>query len=120
MSSLRDKLRSYGRQSGGQPAHPAEPARDCARYFDRTERADYPLPDVLPGELLYLLTGEETADILLSRTLFLDTETTGLSGGTGTVAFLTGIGYFEDDSFVVEQDFMRDYPEEGPMLTRIG
>ena len=120
MSSLRDKLRSYGRQSGGKPARPAEPVRDCARYFDRTERENYPLPDVLPGELLYLLTGEEAADIPLSRTLFLDTETTGLSGGTGTVAFLTGIGYFEEDCFVVEQDFMRDYPEEGPMLTRIG
>lgn len=48
--------------------------------------------------------------------LFLDTETTGLSGGTGTVAFLIGTGYFEDDSFVMRQYFMRDYDEEPAVL----
>lgn len=48
--------------------------------------------------------------------LFLDTETTGLSGGTGTVAFLVGIGYFTDHSFVLKQYFMRDFNEELPML----
>lgn len=120
MSSLRDKLRSYGRQSGDKAPRPAEPVRDCARFFDRTDRAAYPLPEVLKGELLYLLTGTDMEDTPLSRVLFLDTETTGLSGGAGTVAFLTGIGYFEDGAFVVEQNFMRDYPEEGPMLSRVG
>jgi len=49
--------------------------------------------------------------------IFLDTETTGLSGGTGTVAFLVGTGFFEDDVFVVRQYFMRDYDEEPAMLT---
>lgn len=48
--------------------------------------------------------------------LFLDTETTGLSGGVGTVAFEIGIGYFAPTGFVVEQFLMRDYPEEGAML----
>ena len=48
--------------------------------------------------------------------LFLDTETTGLSGGTGTVAFLIGIGFFDEDTFVVRQYFMRDYDEEPAML----
>lgn len=47
---------------------------------------------------------------------FLDTETTGLSGGTGTVAFLLGVGFFEEDCFVLHQYFMRDYDEEYPML----
>ena len=37
------------------------------------------------------------------RQIFLDTETTGLSGGTGTLAFLVGVAYFEDDELVVEQ-----------------
>ena len=32
----------------------------------------------------------------ISKLLFLDTETTGLSGGTGTLAFLIGLGYFSD------------------------
>jgi uncharacterized protein YprB with RNaseH-like and TPR domain len=33
--------------------------------------------------------------------LFLDTETTGLAGGTGTMAFLIGLGWFEEGSFHV-------------------
>lgn len=49
--------------------------------------------------------------------LFLDTETTGLCGGTGTVAFLIGAGFFEAGEFVLRQFFMRDYDEEPAMLT---
>lgn len=52
----------------------------------------------------------------LDKMIFLDTETTGLSGGTGTVAFLIGIGFFEKDAFVLQQYFMRDYNEEASML----
>jgi len=48
--------------------------------------------------------------------LFLDTETTGLAGGTGTVAFLVGTGRVEGDAFVVRQYCMRDYPEEPALL----
>ena len=44
--------------------------------------------------------------------LFFDTETTGLAGGTGTVAFLIGLGWFEGDGFVTRQLFARDYAEE--------
>lgn len=50
------------------------------------------------------------------RCLFLDTETTGLSGGAGTVAFLVGLGFVQDDTFVVEQYLMRDYSDESEML----
>lgn len=53
------------------------------------------------------------------RTLFLDTETTGLSGGAGTVAFLVGVGYVQNDAFVVEQYLMRDYSAEPEMLARL-
>jgi uncharacterized protein len=48
--------------------------------------------------------------------LFMDTETTGLSGGAGTVAFLVGVGYFTEDAFRLDQCFMRDYDDEEPML----
>ncbi len=51
--------------------------------------------------------------------LFLDTETTGLSGGAGTVAFQIGIGYFTHSGFVVEQFLMHDYPEEPEMLNAV-
>jgi uncharacterized protein len=43
---------------------------------------------------------------------FLDIETTGLMGGTGTYAFLVGVGRFEGDVFHLAQFFMRDPSEE--------
>src|SRR5579859_671073 len=54
-----------------------------------------------------------------SRLMFLDTETTGLAGGTGTCAFLIGLGAVEGSQFVVCQFFLRDYPEEKAMLTAL-
>lgn len=48
--------------------------------------------------------------------LFLDTETTGLAGGTGTYAFLVGLGAFTDTHFLVKQLLMRDYNEELALL----
>ncbi|MFO7889006.1 MAG: ribonuclease H-like domain-containing protein [bacterium] len=50
------------------------------------------------------------------KTLFVDTETTGLAGGTGTVPFLIGIGYFSDQGFCIDQYMMRDYHEEAALL----
>lgn len=52
----------------------------------------------------------------VKRWVFLDTETTGLAGGTGTCAFLVGIGMIEDDGFRVQLYFMRDFDEEHAML----
>lgn len=54
------------------------------------------------------------------KAVFIDTETTGLSGGTGTVAFLIGAGYLIDGAFRVEQCFMRDFDDEEPMLEYLG
>lgn len=51
-----------------------------------------------------------------SRLVYLDTETTGLVGGTGTCAFLIGMGGIEGSQFVVRQFFLRDYPEEKAVL----
>ena len=53
------------------------------------------------------------------RLLFLDTETTGLAGGTGTYAFLVGAGFVEADRFVVVQYFMRDLDEEPALLAAV-
>jgi len=51
------------------------------------------------------------------KALFLDTETTGLSGGTGTLPFLIGVGRIQDDgAFVVEQFFCREPGEERAQL----
>jgi hypothetical protein len=51
---------------------------------------------------------------------FIDTETTGLMGGTGTVTFLVGVGFFENDQFILDQCFMRDYDDEEAMLHYLG
>ncbi len=51
--------------------------------------------------------------------LFLDTETTGLAGGTGTYAFLVGVAYLEGTRLVVKQYFMRDFDDEPALLTAL-
>src|SRR5712672_1222059 len=48
--------------------------------------------------------------------LFLDTETTGLSGDTGTYAFLIGLAWWDSGGLQVEQFFMRDFAEEHSLL----
>lgn len=54
-----------------------------------------------------------------ARLLYLDTETTGLAGGTGTCAFLIGIGMIQGSQFVVQQFFLRDYTEEKTVLAAL-
>jgi len=50
---------------------------------------------------------------------FLDTETSGLAGGTGTYAFLIGIGKFTNEGFHLSQFFMRDPFEEPAQLAAV-
>jgi len=52
----------------------------------------------------------------LQRLLFIDTETTGLSGGTGTIAFMVGLGFIESQSFIVHQYFITQLSHEEGML----
>jgi uncharacterized protein YprB with RNaseH-like and TPR domain len=56
------------------------------------------------------------ASVDFRRVLYLDTETTGLAGGTGTVPFLVGLAWFEERSLRVHQLFLRRLGEEAPML----
>ncbi len=74
--------------------------------------------EVAPG-LLALLVRAEEPPLADGPILFLDVETTGLAGGTGTYAFLVGVGFGEGDSFVVEQYFMRDFDEEPALLAAL-
>ncbi|MCA9781341.1 MAG: ribonuclease H-like domain-containing protein, partial [Candidatus Eremiobacteraeota bacterium] len=52
----------------------------------------------------------------MQDTLFFDTETTGLAGGSGTYAFLVGLGYYSGQEFVTEQLLMRDHSDEPALL----
>jgi uncharacterized protein YprB with RNaseH-like and TPR domain len=47
---------------------------------------------------------------------FFDTETTGLGSGAGTFIFLYGVGFFEEDEFVIRQYFLRSHTEERALL----
>jgi uncharacterized protein len=72
----------------------------------------------IPTYPAHLLSRDERLrDLDLRKTVFLDTETTGLTGGTGTLAFLVGLGFFQGDAFVIHQVFMRDYSEERASLS---
>jgi tetratricopeptide (TPR) repeat protein len=78
------------------------------------------LVDILtiPTYPAHLLSRDERLKELdFRRALFLDTETTGLTGGTGTFAFMVGLGFFEEERFSIYQFFMRDYSEERASLS---
>ncbi|MBA7603858.1 hypothetical protein ES703_10976 [subsurface metagenome] len=66
-----------------------------------------------------LARDDRLKEIDINKTIFLDTETTGLAGGAGTYIFLVGVGYFEGDQFYVRQYFMRDYNEERALLSAL-
>lgn len=70
----------------------------------------------LPSDLLDALSGGEIAAAPPERWAFLDTETTGLAGGSGTYAFLIGVGRITPEGFRVRQFFMREYAEERSLL----
>jgi uncharacterized protein YprB with RNaseH-like and TPR domain len=73
----------------------------------------------LPDDLLVALSGGECAPKPVCRWAFLDTETTGLAGGSGTYAFLIGVGSVTPEGFRVRQFFMRDYGEEPSQLAAL-
>ncbi len=70
------------------------------------------------GMLALLALDPSVASLDIARALYLDTETTGLSSGAGTVPFLIGLAFFEPASgaFVIEQLLLRQMGEEAPML----
>ena len=71
----------------------------------------------ISGEVLALLSRDRSyADLDLSTALFLDLETTGLSGGVGVIPFLVGLGYFRDDKFRVSQFFLGDLAAEQRLI----
>jgi uncharacterized protein len=75
------------------------------------------IPDAAALRLLAPDAPEEVID--LQQWLFLDTETTGLMGGTGTYPFLVGLAWWEGGGLEVEQLFMREYSEERSLLAAL-
>ncbi|HEY0095342.1 MAG TPA: ribonuclease H-like domain-containing protein, partial [Archangium sp.] len=75
--------------------------------------------DVEPPLVASLALQPGLAGVDFQRMLFLDTETTGLAGGTGTVPFLVGLAWFEGRSLRVHQLFLRRLGEEAPLLREL-
>jgi len=129
--NLRDKLRIYERPPAGAPLPAAEePLRSMGGVRIETElgpvwrfdsafpvdgRREAAIRATLPS--FFRIAGGGPVE--LEELLFFDLETTGLSGGTGTYAFLVGTGYFRDGSFRVEQYFMDEYAREPAMLSHL-
>ncbi len=75
--------------------------------------------DIPNNALSFLGENKSFEEISTDKLLFIDTETTGLAGGVGTVAFLVGVGHFCKNAFLIKQYFMPDYPFERSMLWHI-
>jgi uncharacterized protein YprB with RNaseH-like and TPR domain len=73
----------------------------------------------LPATLLEAISEGAVPAAAPFEWAFLDTETTGLAGGTGTCAFLVGVGQITREGFRVRQFFMRDYCEEPSVLAAL-
>ena len=86
-----------------------------------SEAIGHPAPDgAIDGAVLRLLAPsalESASDP--AQWLFLDTETTGLTGGTGTYPFMVGIAWWDAGGLEVEQFFMRDHSEELALLVTL-
>ncbi len=87
----------------------------------RVGRAPVTFARTARSELLALLALDpRLAACDPTRALYLDTETTGLGPGAGTVAFLVGLSFFDDEpGMVVEQLLVRQLGEEAPVLARV-
>lgn len=72
-----------------------------------------------PGALEVISGGGEFAAIDPRRAVFFDSETTGLAGGTGTVPFMLGFGFFSDQAFQVRIFILLDLDREGEYLEAV-
>src|SRR4030043_1262306 len=98
----------------GETFHAEEYFPSHFRYGEMTLTEILDIP-TYPAHLLS--RDDRLKELDFRKALFLVTETTGLSGGTGTFAFMVGLGFFQGNGFVVHQLFMRDYSEERASLS---
>ena len=72
-----------------------------------------------PAVAARLARDEKLSAAGLAGLAFIDTETTGLAGGAGTLAFLIGVGLCDGDRFVLRQYFLLDPGHEEALLTAL-
>ena len=129
MSNLRDRLKKIAAERKDAPQAAPAPRADSAPRVDPAPRAvcaqivrEAEIPPLrLSANALALMGGEAFAGLRLAPEdlLFLDTETTGLSGGVGTIAFEVGVGEVLGEKMRITQLYLRDYDEEEDLLRRL-
>src|SRR5512136_18169 len=142
MPSLSDKLKSLGVQLGARDLPPPRPRNPYGieqvvpgRFRETPYGVAFVVERLYPPEYLHGAAGlrptaslravaawagdGRIADLDSGAFAFLDTETTGLAGGTGTYTFLVGVGRFMAEGFHLAQFFMRDPAEEPAQLAAL-
>jgi uncharacterized protein len=89
------------------------------KWFSEAIGFAAPEGEVDASALRLLVPDAETEVSDPRQWLFLDTETTGLMGGTGTYPFLVGIAWWDAGGLEVEQFFMREHSEEHALLVTL-
>jgi uncharacterized protein YprB with RNaseH-like and TPR domain len=138
LSSLREKLGrlSTGGLVGLAPAR-AQPRLERAEFLPPTATVHGPVQFIerahgphfaqgrvavgaariaRPNTVASLALDFSLAGVDPSRMLLVDTETTGLQQGTGTLPFVVGLGWFEGESLVLRQLFLGRPGQEAPLL----
>lgn len=143
MESLSDKLKSLGVHLGIGDLSPQPPTRKATAIEDVLEgfedetplgstflvQNDYP-PEHYHG--IAPLYANYDLEVMAQwakvphlpgidpqKLVFLDTETSGLAGGSGTFVFLIGLGYQTEQGFRVTQFFLRDPGQEPALLASL-
>jgi uncharacterized protein YprB with RNaseH-like and TPR domain len=141
MSSLSDRLKKMGVQVGGEKLQktggqkfPIETVVEGEMratqqgevylveefYSSDHKHGDFVLKLNSPMELVAAWARDERiSQYQPSQFAFIDTETTGLAGGSGTYAFMVGAGRFEEEGFRLAQFFMRDPADEPALLAAL-
>jgi len=94
------------------PVWMVETIYDEGYLHGRTE-----LSKSIPKKALdFFVTDNSPESVNLTKAAVIDTETTGLAGGTGTYPFIIGIGFWNKNNFIVRQYILRDFSEEPAQL----
>ena len=105
--------------SGNEVQTPHGAHFETERLYERHRRhgsLDISSLEDLPHDLLDAISESTIPHSPCDKWAFLDTETTGLAGGSGTYAFLIGVGRITPEGFRLRQFFMRDLGEEPSLL----
>jgi uncharacterized protein YprB with RNaseH-like and TPR domain len=139
MPTLSDRLKSLGVKIGAKDIPPPKPGKSypveeivAGRFLETKNGSTYLIEDDFPNNYVHGQVGlriattpqtiaEWAGDLKIAGQIpesmvFLDTETSGLAGGTGTFAFLVGAGRYTQEGFHLAQFFMRDPLEEPALL----